>query len=268
MSRPHVVVVGPGRAGEAPARLAVDAGFEIVRFDPWAGRVDGLPLPGTRAPGRAGARQDHRPSAPACCAGFDVALVAVPTELDDQGPRASLLEAALATLAAHLRPGALVVLESLARPGTTEQIVVPTCELVSGLRAGVDFTVGHSAAPRAGSERIVSGIDAASRTRVAQFYRSLRYDPVPVSSPRVSELISLLAGRLDAVDVGLVDRLAVLAAETGTPVRVPVALGSRSGVVELVHPEDPPPVALLRGPVCWTGGVRGHGVGAIGRAGT
>ena len=54
------------------------------------------------------------------CAGFDVAIVTVPTPLTEGRPDLSFIEAASRTLARYVRPGALVVLESTTYPGTTE----------------------------------------------------------------------------------------------------------------------------------------------------
>jgi UDP-N-acetyl-D-glucosamine dehydrogenase len=47
-------------------------------------------------------------------------------------------------LAAHLRPGATVVLESTTYPGTTEELLAPLLEKGSGLAAGPDFHLGYS----------------------------------------------------------------------------------------------------------------------------
>ena len=66
-----------------------------------------------------------RPSDPAELAGFDVAVISVPTPLRDGNPDLSYIEAPAAALARHLRPGATVVLESTTYPGTTEELVAP-----------------------------------------------------------------------------------------------------------------------------------------------
>lgn len=65
-------------------------------------------------------------------AAFDVGLITVPTPLRDGVPDLSYIEAAGETLAAHLRPGATVVLESTTYPGTTEEVLAPLLEKGSG----------------------------------------------------------------------------------------------------------------------------------------
>ena len=73
----------------------------------------------------------------------DVILVAVPTPLRDGTPDLSLVRNALEEIAAVLRPGQLVVLESTTYPGTTEEVVRPLLE-ATGLVAGRDFALAYS----------------------------------------------------------------------------------------------------------------------------
>ncbi|MBD4395675.1 nucleotide sugar dehydrogenase, partial [Xanthomonas citri pv. citri] len=77
-------------------------------------------------------------------AGFDVAVITVPTPLRDSLPDLSFIESAGASLAEHVTPGATVILESTTYPGTTDELLVPILEKGSGLTAGEDFHVGYS----------------------------------------------------------------------------------------------------------------------------
>ncbi len=81
---------------------------------------------------------------PARMAGFDVTVIDVPTPLREGVPNLSFVENAASTVARHLRPGALVVLESTSYPGTTEELVAPLLEEGSRLVAGRDFHLGYS----------------------------------------------------------------------------------------------------------------------------
>ena len=76
-------------------------------------------------------------------AGFDVAVITVPTPLREGIPDLTFIEAAARSLAPHSTRGATVVLESTTYPGTTEELVVPLLEVGSGLRAGDDFYLGY-----------------------------------------------------------------------------------------------------------------------------
>ena len=103
------------------------------------------------------------------CAGFDFALITVPTPLRDGVPDLSYIEHAAEAIAPLVTSGACVVLESTTYPGTTEELLVPILENGSHLIAGQDFFVGYSPErmdpgnPRwrlANTPKVVSGIDA------------------------------------------------------------------------------------------------------------
>ncbi len=181
------MVVGQGYVGLPLAMRAVEAGFDVVGFDTDVERVKRLgagesyveDIPSAEL-GAALATGRYRASTdPTDCAGFDVAVVTVPTPLREGNPDLSYIEAAAAMLATHLRPGATVVLESTTYPGTTEELVAPLLERGSGLVAGGDFHLGYSPEridpgnPTWGlgnTPKVVSGIDAASLSAVQSFY--------------------------------------------------------------------------------------------------
>lgn len=75
----------------------------------------------------------------------DFHIITVPTPVDDANkPDLSPLISASTTLGAHLKKGDIVVYESTVFPGATEDVCVPVLEDVSGLKCGLDFTVGYS----------------------------------------------------------------------------------------------------------------------------
>ena len=102
---------------------------------------------------------------PAVVAAADVVLLCVPTPVADSRPDLSMIEAAGRTVAAHLTPGALVVLESTTYPGTTEQVLRPLLE-ASGLLAGQDFLLACSAYPEEEPHR--SEFEAEAREHVTR----------------------------------------------------------------------------------------------------
>ena len=110
-------------------------------------------------------------------AGFDIAVISVPTPLREGSPDLSYIEISAATLGGHLKPGACVILESTTYPGTTEELVAPILEQASGLQAGTDFQLGYSPEridpgnPTFTLEttpKVVSGIDEASLAAVTR----------------------------------------------------------------------------------------------------
>lgn len=158
-SNGRVVVVGQGYVGLPVAVRAVEVGYEVVSFDLDELRVKGLSdgvsfvedISDARLGDALAAGRFHPSSNPEACAGFDVAVISVPTPLREGAPDLSYIEAAAATLACHLRRGACVILESTTYPGTTEELVAPILEAGSDLAAGVDFHLGY------GPERIDLG---------------------------------------------------------------------------------------------------------------
>ncbi|HEY5171113.1 MAG TPA: nucleotide sugar dehydrogenase, partial [Acidimicrobiia bacterium] len=125
----RVVVVGQGYVGLPLAMRAVAVGYDVVGFDLDEGRVKRLQageslvedissdvLATALASGRYQVSID-----PSSCAGFDVAVIAVPTPLREGVPDLSYIEASAETIAGYVRPGVVVILESTTYPGTTEE---------------------------------------------------------------------------------------------------------------------------------------------------
>ncbi len=82
---------------------------------------------------------------PAALAGADVFVIAVPTPITDaKAPDLGPVRSACAAIGPHLRPGALVILESTVYPGVTEDICGPVLAAASGLGAGRDFKLAYS----------------------------------------------------------------------------------------------------------------------------
>ena len=155
-------------------------------------------------------------------ADVDAVMISVPTPLREGAPDLSLIEASARSLAAVLRPGCLVVLESTTYPGTTEEILVPILE-EKGLRTGTDLLVAFS--PEridSGNERfdfetipkIVGGIDADSTEVAATLYEQV-VPVVRVSGPKEAELAKLIENTFRHVNIALVNELAVYAHEMG-----------------------------------------------------
>jgi UDP-N-acetyl-D-glucosamine dehydrogenase len=114
------------------------------------------------------------------------------------------------------------VLESTTYPGTTEELLAPILAAGSGMVPGRDFCLGYS--PERidpgnhtwhlrNTPKVVSGIDAVSLTSVQAFYAALVERVVPVSSPKVAELVKLLENTFRHVNIALVNELAMFASD-------------------------------------------------------
>jgi UDP-N-acetyl-D-glucosamine dehydrogenase len=229
-------VVGQGYVGLPVAMRSVAVGHAVMGFDSDEERVkllaagesqvEDVPAPTLMA---ALATGRYRPSSrPDDCAGFDVAVIAVPTPLAEGVPDLSHIEAAGAMLAHHVRRGATVVLESTTNPGTTEELLVPIIENGSGLAAGLDFHVGYSPEridpgnptwTLANTPKVVSGIDEASLEAVRSFYETIVERTVVVAGPKEAELTKLLENTFRHVNIALVNELAMFAHDLGINVR-------------------------------------------------
>jgi UDP-N-acetyl-D-glucosamine dehydrogenase len=228
MEPERLVVVGQGYVGLPLALRAAAAGYTVIGYEADQSRAKRLAAGesyvddvGDEALGALLDAGTYQPSSePRSCAGFDVAVITVPTPLRDGAPDLSCIEDAARTLARYLRPGATVILESTTYPGTTEELVGPILEEGSGLTAGSDFHLGYSPEridpgnpewPMERIPKVVSGVDGASLAAVQRFYDRVVDRTVPVSGTRVAELTKLLENTFRHVNVALVNELAMFA---------------------------------------------------------
>ncbi len=232
---PKVAVLGQGYVGLPLALRAVEAGYQVVGFDTDPSRVERLQRAASYVEDVAGEQLARAlvsgrylpTSDPADLAGFDVALVTVPTPLREARPDLSAIEAAGRSVGRHLRAGTLVVLESTTYPGTTEELLGPLLGTESGLSPGRDFHLGYSperidpgsrSYGLANTPKLVSGIDEASLAAVQGFYDTLVDKTVPVRGTREAELAKLIENTFRHVNVALVNEIAMFAADLGVDV--------------------------------------------------
>ena len=221
-----VVVVGQGYVGLPVAMRAVEVGFSVVGFDASVERVEALQA-GESYVGdisddelaRALA-SGYRPTADAAdVAGFDVAVISVPTPLRDGLPDLSYIEIAGANLAGHLRPGGCVILESTTYPGTTTELLGPILAEGSGL-APDEFFLGYS--PEridpgnathglVNTPKVISGSTPEGLAVVDAFFSALVDRTVPVGSCAEAEMVKLLENTFRHVNIALVNELAMFA---------------------------------------------------------
>ena len=225
-----VAVIGQGYVGLPLAMRAVEVGHDVVgvevdharlkRLQTGDSYVEDIPSEQLQAALDTGR---YKPSAEyKATAGFDVAVVTVPTPLRDDAPDLSYIESSARELARFVRPGATVILESTTYPGTTEELFGPLLEDGSGLLVGTDFHLGYS--PEridpgnptwnlVNTPKVVAGVDDASLAKVKDFYDSVVDTTVPVSTPKEAELTKLLENTFRHVNIALVNELAMFAAD-------------------------------------------------------
>jgi len=155
----------------------------------------------------------------------DVVVVLVPLDVDrDRQPDFRAMDAAFAAIAAGLKPGALVVLETTVPVGTTRGRFLPMLE-AAGRRCGRDLSFafspervqsGRIARDLATYPRVVGGADAASTERAVAHYRATHDVPVlALSSAEAAEFCKLAESIYRDVNIALANELALYAAEHG-----------------------------------------------------
>jgi len=220
----RIAVVGLGYVGLPLALTAYDEGFDTTGVDLNPDRVARINqgdqvisylaqdrIAKAVDSGKFRATQDASALAEA-----DVILICVPTPLTDaQDPDMRFVAAAAKTIAQHLRPGQMVVLESSVWPGATTTLVQPILE-AGGLRAGSDFFLafsperedpGNDKFDTHSIPKVVGADDPLSLQLVEDFYRAIVTSAVPVSSAATAEAVKLVENSFRTVNIALVNEL-------------------------------------------------------------
>ena len=208
-----VAVMGLGYVGLPLLRAFVDAGFGTIGFDTDVRKIERLKIDGHPS-GKLELTADMRRLAEA-----DAILVCVPTPLTEaRAPDLTHVEAAARQIAATLRPGQLVVLESTTYPGTTREVVLPILQQ-SGRAVGTDFYLAYSPErqdPGNGQfsvsriPKVVGGLEPGSLRLATALYREAVDRVVPVSSCEVAEASKILENTYRCVNIALVNELKML----------------------------------------------------------
>lgn len=149
----------------------------------------------------------------------DAIIICVPTPLrKTKDPDMSFIVSASEAIAKNLRRGQVIVLESTTYPGTTEEVILPMLE-ATGLKVGKDFNLGFS--PERidpgnptymtnNIPKVVSGQTKACVDNIKLLYSQIVGKIMPVSSVKVAEMVKLLENTFRAVNIGLVNEIALM----------------------------------------------------------
>jgi UDP-N-acetyl-D-glucosamine dehydrogenase len=223
----RVGIIGLGYVGLPLARAFVDKGIAVLGFDIDAAKVDRLNR-GESYIGHIPAsvvsamRQQQLFEATSDFGRLDrpdAIIICVPTPLTDaREPDLTYIVKSAQAVAARLRPGQLVILESTTYPGTTRDVVLPILE-AGGLEAGRDFFLAFSperedpgnpsfSAPTI--PKVVGGLEPQSLDLAASLYGAVVVKVVRVGSPEVAEACKILENTYRAINIALVNELKVL----------------------------------------------------------
>jgi UDP-N-acetyl-D-glucosamine dehydrogenase len=220
-------VIGLGYVGLPLAIEFARAGFHVVGYDVDKAKVADLNAGSSYIPDVPSAHVAEAVKAGTFRAttdgnelkDVDIIDICVPTPLrKTRDPDLSYVVKAVETTASVLRKGQLVILESTTYPGTTDEVVQPALE-AGGLKAGEDFYLafspervdpGNPTHNTKNIPKVVGGINEASNKAAVAFYSQVIDTVIPVSSTRVAEMVKLLENTFRAVNIGLVNELALM----------------------------------------------------------
>jgi len=226
----RVGIVGLGYAGLPLGMAFAEAGFGVTGIDLSPNRVRAVEehrsylvdVPAERyerLDGRLRATTDY-----AAVKELDALTICVPTPLSKtRTPDLSFIVAAAESVAANLNGGQLVVLQSTTHPGTTEEVVLPILER-SGAKVGTDFFLGY--APERvdpgnkeftirTTPKLVSGVTEECLRRTELLYKQVVNTVIPCSSTMVAETAKLHENTFRAVNIALVNELALMCDKLG-----------------------------------------------------
>ncbi|MGQ0792997.1 MAG: nucleotide sugar dehydrogenase [Deltaproteobacteria bacterium] len=220
-----VAVIGLGYAGLPVAVAFAEKGVRVVGVDIDKNKVRSL------AEGRSYVEDISDADIKMCLAHLrptddfseiadvDAVIICVPTPLNKtREPDISYIISASRSVAAHLRRGMIIVLESTTYPGTTEEVLKPMFE-EGGLSVGRDVFLafspervdpGNKRFNVKNTAKVVGGVTDACTQRAASLYAMICDRVVTVSSASAAESVKLLENTYRIVNIGLVNEIAQL----------------------------------------------------------
>jgi len=228
-------VIGLGYVGLPLAVEFGRAGYEAIGFDLDARKVNAInegrsyidDVPTAHVAELKAANRLRATTNFDALAEVDTINICVPTPLrKTKDPDMSYIVTAAEEIAKRLRPGQLVILESTTYPGTTDELVLPMLER-GGLKGGKDFFLAFSpervdpSNPSFNTHnipKVIGGMTPDCTALASALYDGAIKTIVPVSSPRVAEMVKLLENTFRAVNIGMVNELALMCDRMGIDV--------------------------------------------------
>ena len=231
----RVGVVGIGYVGLPLAVAFAQAGFPVTAVDVDPRKIEAInngqsyiedvpeaELGPLVASGRLRAATDY-----AALAGVDAISICVPTPLNKtKDPDISYILNAAANIAKQGAAGKLVILESTVYPGATDEIILPQLAQ-NGAQVGRDFFLAFS--PERidpgrtdyniyTTPKVIGGVTPDCLDVALALYGAIVEKPVPVSSTAAAEMVKLLENTFRAVNIGLVNEVALMCDKLGLDV--------------------------------------------------
>jgi UDP-N-acetyl-D-glucosamine dehydrogenase len=230
-----VVVIGIGYVGLPLVVEFARAGFQVTGYDKDREKVRLLGLgesyigdiPSSALKPLVDAGRLRASADPDVLGSADAIVVCVPTPLNKtKDPDMRFIASASDEIAAHQHEGMLIVLESTTYPGTTREVLVP--KLTHGTyELGKDVFVafspervdpGNRKYHTRNTPKVIGGMTPACLAMTQALYGSIIETLVPVSSTDAAEMVKLLENTFRAVNIGLVNEVALMSRRLGVDV--------------------------------------------------
>ncbi len=233
--RARVSVIGLGHVGLPLATAFASAGYNVTGIDTDREKVESVgraesyvpDIPSDRLKEFVDAGLLKATGDYAAVAQTDAVVICVPTPLSKtRDPDISYVVEAADAVAANIRLGQLIVLESTTYPGTTEELILPKFE-ATGLKAGEDFFLafsperidpGNKVYTIANTPKVISGVTPQCTELAHALYSTITERVVPVSSTRCAELVKLLENTFRYTNLAMVNELALMCERLGIDV--------------------------------------------------
>lgn len=223
LKKPVVCVIGMGYVGLPLAAVAANKGYEVYGFDNDQKKLDSIKQ--GISPFKEEFLEALLPkvkinvfSDPKLMAECDIHIICVPTPVDDKyfpdlGPVISASE----TVAANMKKGSLVILESTVNPGVSEEFIRPIFEK-AGFVIGKDVFISHCPErvnpgdPKwnvSNIPRVVGSFEEIGLARSQEFYESIVDASImPMATIREAEAVKITENSFRDINIAFVNELA------------------------------------------------------------
>lgn len=230
-----VGIVGLGYVGLPLAVEFAEAGFSVIGVDVSEAKVQQLKrgesyiadIPTERLKPLVESGKLCASTSYADLRAADSVSICVPTPLrKTKDPDMSYVIESVNAIVDVCHEGMLIILESTTYPGTTEEIILPRLA-EKGFRAGEDVFVafsperidpGNVSFGVRNTPKVVGGVTPHCTEVTVALYSTAINQIVPVSSPTAAEMVKLLENTFRAVNIGLVNEMALMSDKLGVDV--------------------------------------------------